>query len=154
MKKAFTLIELIFVIVIIGLLAAVAVPKFLNLKQSAEANNVVKATVDAAQQAVETAVNFIDIERNSSFELKDIVKLDGKGWTYVTSTDHNGSYEYNDTVNNELVAEINLSIPNREVNYSINCNNFSDPRTKKKCTDLLNNDNATDNNKTSVHLTY
>jgi len=152
MKKAFTLIELIFVIVIIGLLAAVAVPKFLNLKQSAEANGVIKNTVDAAQQAVETAVNFIDLERNSSFELKDIVKLDGKGWTYVTSTDHNGSYEYNDTVNNELVAEINLSIPNREVNYSINCNNFSDTRTRDKCTDLLNNSN--DGNKTTVRLTF
>ena len=58
MRKAFTLIELIFVIVIIGLLSAVAVPKFLNLKQHAEASNVVKTTVDAAQQAVEVAVNY------------------------------------------------------------------------------------------------
>ncbi len=36
MKKAFTLIELIFVIVIIGLLAAVAVPRFLTTEQNAK----------------------------------------------------------------------------------------------------------------------
>jgi len=36
MKKAFTLIELIFVIVIIGLLAAVSVPKFITAVQNAK----------------------------------------------------------------------------------------------------------------------
>ena len=153
MKKAFTLIELIFVIVIIGLLAAVAVPKFLNLKQSAEANNVVKATVDAAQQAVEAATNLRDLEENQTITLKDIVQLKGKGWTYVTPTDMNGSYEYNDSTNNNaLVAEINFSLPNREVNYSINCNNFRDIRTKEKCVKTL--DNSADGNVTTVHLTF
>ena len=36
MKRAFTLIELIFVIVIIGLLAAVAVPRFMTTEQNAK----------------------------------------------------------------------------------------------------------------------
>jgi len=136
MKKAFTLIELIFVIVIIAILAAVAVPKFMNLKQNAEVNGVIKTTVDGAQQAVETAVNFLDLEGNNSFTLEDVVKLNGKGWSYVSSTDHNGSYEYNAS-NGDLIAEINLSIPNREVNYSINCNNFEDNNLKQNVENYL-----------------
>ena len=152
MRKAFTLIELIFVIVIIGLLAAIAVPKFLNLKQSAEANSVVKTTTDAAQQAVETATNYMDLDGNSSIELKDIVSLKGKGWTYVTPSDMNGSYEYNDSANNKLVAEINFSVPDREVNYSINCNKFKDHRTQLQCEKALNN--QADGNVTNVYLTF
>jgi len=134
MKKAFTLIELIFVIVIIGLLAAVAVPKFLNLKQHATANNVIKTTVDGAQQAVETATNWQDLEDNSTFVLSDILKIKGKNWSYDSST-ANGRYHYDEGGN--VVAEINFSRDNREVNYSINCNNFSDSTTQSKCQNVL-----------------
>ena len=148
MRKAFTLIELIFVIVIIGLLAAVAVPKFLNLKQNAEANSVVKTTVDAAQQAVEAAINWQDMENNTSFTLQDLVNLKGKGWSYSTPTDTNGSYEYNVTngTTNYMVAEINLSVPSREVNYSINCKAFDDagqPKTYDKCKALIGDKDST-----------
>lgn len=36
MKKAFTMIELLFVIVIIGILSAIAIPKFTSIKKNAE----------------------------------------------------------------------------------------------------------------------
>ena len=149
MKRAFTLIELIFVIVIIGLLSAVAVPKFLNLKQNAEASNVIKNIVDGAQQATETATNWQDLENNSTFVLSDILKLKGKNWSY-DSTTADGRYHYDDGSN--TVAEINFSRADREVNYSVNCNNFSDSKTKSKCITLLNN--SADGNVTTVSLKY
>jgi prepilin-type N-terminal cleavage/methylation domain-containing protein len=142
MKKAFTLIELIFVIVIIGVLAAVAVPKFLNLKQNAEANNLIKTVVDGAQQAAEAAVNYSDLENNSSFTLRDILKIDGKGWSY-DSSNGDGRYHYDD--NGNVVGEVNFSRSNREVNYSIDCTKFSDSTTQAKCQSVLGSATASEN---------
>ena len=138
MRRAFTLIELIFVIVIIGLLAAIAVPKFLNLKQNAEASSVVKTTVDAAQQAVEAAINYRDLEGKqfqTDYNLSDLIKLNGKNWTWDTN---NNRVYYTD---DGTVAEINMSA--NEVNYSIDCNNFKDDQTKEKCRALIGDKNST-----------
>ena len=52
MKRAFTLIELIFVIVIIGLLASFAVPKFTNLTKHAKNANI-KSIVTSVQSSID-----------------------------------------------------------------------------------------------------
>ncbi len=149
MKKAFTLIELIFVIVIIGLLAAVAVPKFLNLKQNAQAASVVKTATDAAQQAVETAINWRDMEgrkyvqnasdtNDSEFNLSKLIKLNGKGWSYEgesTQIPNGDGYTYIDAVNNKNVAYVEMN--STVVNYEINCSAFDDATTQSKCKALI-----------------
>ena len=53
MKRAFTMIELVFVIVVIGILAAIAVPKFAATRDDAMIANA-RATVGALRSAIAT----------------------------------------------------------------------------------------------------
>ncbi|QIR13367.1 prepilin-type N-terminal cleavage/methylation domain-containing protein [Shewanella aestuarii] len=66
-QSGFSLIELVIVIVILGLLAATAIPRFLNVTEEAE-----NASVDGVSGGLSTAVSFVraqwevDGRRNSS----------------------------------------------------------------------------------------
>ena len=68
-EKGFTLIELLVVILIIGILAAIALPAFLNQREKAQ-DSEAKSAVRSAQTAMETF--YTD---NQSYALATVAKL-------------------------------------------------------------------------------
>lgn len=132
-KSAFTLIELIFTIVIIGVLASVAIAQYKSLKQNAEVKALLKTTIDGATSAANAATNHLDLEDENATDvnLSTLVSIKGKGWTYTNGlTGGLGTYKFSDSA---TVASITFSAANRTVSYGIDCQGFKDTVSKDKC---------------------
>ncbi|ABZ78387.1 methylation site containing protein [Shewanella halifaxensis HAW-EB4] len=71
-QKGFSLIELVIVIVILGLLAATAIPRFLNVTDDAE-----DASVDGVAGGLSTAVSFVRSQWEVDGRRNNSVLLDG-----------------------------------------------------------------------------
>ena len=111
MKKAFTMIELIFVIVILGILAAVALPKFLGVSQQAHEANL-KAFVGTLNRTVGPTLwsKSISDGKNGDIAYLDLEYAKG------SSTDNNLT-TYVDMP--KEIADMNLSKCNSDANYTI-----------------------------------
>jgi len=97
MKKSFTMIELIFVIVILGILAAVAIPKLVATRDDAVVSKVAYSVKSALSETISYyiakggEVNFSNIDESSQVALVSLIQ---KGRAEVI--DDNTSYIYSD----------------------------------------------------------
>jgi len=102
MKKAFTMIELIFVIVIIGILAAVAIPKLMATRTDAKASTLANEVQSAVQEissyitATGKDVNATPLNKMSQVLAK--IEKDGNG-----DEKNSTAFEINSTENNQCV---------------------------------------------------
>ncbi|MCX7133926.1 MSHA biogenesis protein MshA [Aeromonas piscicola] len=122
MKKqaGFTLIELVIVIIILGILAVTAAPKFLNLQDDARkaAADGVKASLQSASQMIYSKAAILGIESTSgavsvanetvntvfgyptTADISKTVTLDG--WAQVSGT--NGTFKPSDQANGKCAV--------------------------------------------------
>ena len=109
MKKGFTLIELIFVIIIIGILAGVALPKYKGMKENAEVTNVFKVVQDAISSVPPAYLNLEDLNGTEA-NITDIFEVKGSPfWKSTTGANGYNNYpawKYNDPNRNDLNATI------------------------------------------------
>ncbi len=97
MKKGFTMIELIFVIVILGILAAVAIPKLAATRDDAKAASI-KTDIGTAIQAVPA---WFQGQKEVAF--KNAMSIDTNVW------DQNGTkcmYTYTDSDGGTILMEV------------------------------------------------
>ena len=99
MKKGFTMIELIFVIVILGILAAVAIPKLAATRDDAKAASI-KTDIGTTMQAVPA---WFQGQKEASFI--NAMSIDTNVWKKSTTTP-SCEYVYSDAAGDKITMKI------------------------------------------------
>ena len=90
-QKGFTLIEIVMVLVLLGILAAVAVPKYFDLQKEAEERAM--ATVEAEIRARFNALFAKDLLEGKKCEFSTIQSIIGNEITYHFQNEIKDNYE-------------------------------------------------------------
>lgn len=114
MKKAFTMVELVFVIVIVGILSAIAIPKFAATRDDAVVTKGI-AEVAAMRSAIATERqkrilrgNFDDI---TDAQVPELLQYGlGSEWTGLTFSGGTKTCTLR-VINNRLVADTGCTLP-------------------------------------------
>ncbi len=138
-KKGFTLIELIFTIVIIGMLVAVAIPKFKNLQTNASYASAMKIYNDAKSSIPSAFLNAVDLNNRNVNQININELFYIKGGNYEIINNNEGYFIYNRTLaGKKALMAIILNAPNRTLHTKFYCSNLKDSNLVNKCKKELN----------------
>ena len=77
MKKGFSLLELIFAIVVIGIIASFAIPKYLDTRDEAVASTIQRDLATAT-----TSIQTYYLTNRSISDITEAVQLNTNNWTF------------------------------------------------------------------------